>query len=226
MSMPKLARGVGYPSGVEPQRFQAIAPWSNDPSEHMDLPWIDKARGKPVRITTDGPTGGAGVARVKTFGELARAYGVHPEPKSLGPDGRPCGRGTVGLLSRRPVIATRIVHIGKESNELEELEAGAVHDSGEVLLQYVSPRWDPWERIMRATLRTFGASVVADRSGMSVSAVKDQLAGRSRPHRANERKLRRVAWALASEKLGEWGVEAPRDELDCCAAYCLLRGTR
>jgi hypothetical protein len=216
----------GHPSGVQPQRFQAIAPWSSDPGEHLALPWIDKATGKPVKITTDGPTGGAGVARVKTFGELARAYGVHPEPKSLGADGKPCGRGTVGLLGRRPVIATRIVHIGKESNELEELEAGAVHDSGEVLLQYVSPRWDPWERIVRPTLRAFGARVVAERSGMSLSAVKEQLAGRSRPHAGNERKLWRVAGELAGEKLCEWGVEAPRDALDSCAAYFLLRGTR
>jgi hypothetical protein len=213
----------GHPTGTDPQRFQPIAPWSTDPEAQLDLPWIDKATGEPVRLTTDGPTGGPGVARVKTFGEVARAYRVHPEPKSLGPDDKPCWRATVGLLRRRPVIATRVVHIGKESNELEELEAGTVHDSDDVLLQYISPRWDPWERLVRPVLREFGAAVVAERSGLSLSAVKDQLAERSRPHRRNERKLRRVAAQLAARKLHDASVAVPRDPLDCCAAYVDLQ---
>src|SRR3989442_726039 len=81
---------------------------------------------------------------------------------------------TVGLLGRRAVIATRIVHIGKESNELEVVEAGAVHDVDEVLTEYQSPQRDPWAALVRPTLQEFGARVVAERSGLSLSAVKDQ----------------------------------------------------
>jgi len=185
------------------------------------LPWVNKATGEPLRISTAGATGGDGVARVKTYGEILRGCRVHPESKSAGPEGRPCGRATVGLLQRRPVVATRIVHVGKESNQLEELEAGTVHDGEEVLEQYISPRWDPWERLVRPTLRAFGAKVVAERSGMSLSAVKEQLAGRSWPHRRNEAKLRRVAGNLAADELDKVSVEVPRDELDRCAAYLL-----
>ena len=40
----------------------------------------------------------------------------HPEPKSLDPDGTPCRPDSHGLLAHRPVTATEISYIGKESN--------------------------------------------------------------------------------------------------------------
>jgi hypothetical protein len=56
--------------------------------------------------------------QVKSIRDVILEYRVHPEPKSLGPDGRPCGRATIGLLQRRPVRVGAIVYIGKESNAL------------------------------------------------------------------------------------------------------------
>jgi hypothetical protein len=119
-------------------------------------------------------------------------------------------------------LATRIVHLGKESNELEAVEAGALHDLGEVLNQYQSPRRDPWAALVRPMLRELGPRVVAELSGLSLSAVKEQLAGRSRPHSGNARVLQRVASTLAVDGLRASEVEPPRDELDCCAAFLAL----
>ena len=58
---------------------------------------------------------------VETFEDLLYGYMSHPEAKSLGPDGRPCGADTRGLLGRSHVIAGRHRRIGKEHDRrLEE----------------------------------------------------------------------------------------------------------
>lgn len=36
----------------------------------------------------------------------------------------------IGLLQRRHVSVGQIIYIGRESNQLEEVEAGTVHDAG------------------------------------------------------------------------------------------------
>ena len=51
----------------------------------------------------------------------------------------PCGKRAVGLLQRRPVILSELVHIDKETNRLEEVEQGLVHDWDEVQLMFRKP---------------------------------------------------------------------------------------
>jgi hypothetical protein len=49
---------------------------------------------------------------------LLDSYQSHPEAKSLGPDGKPCGSETRGLLQRAHVIANwPPIYIGKESDK-------------------------------------------------------------------------------------------------------------
>jgi len=91
-------------------------------------------------VSTRDGVSAAGVARVQSNGEVIARYRVHPEAKSLGPDGLPCGKHTVGLLQRRPVRLGELVHIGKESNRLEEVKQGLVHDWDEVQLVFREPR--------------------------------------------------------------------------------------
>jgi hypothetical protein len=52
----------------------------------------------------------------QTFGSVLRTYLDHPESKSLGPDGAPCGAQTRGLLQRARVTARRHRYIGKETD--------------------------------------------------------------------------------------------------------------
>ena len=49
-----------------------------------------------------------------------------------------------GVLTRRPVHAGSIYYVGKESNFLEEVESGLLHDLGKVQEKYLDPHLDPW----------------------------------------------------------------------------------
>jgi len=52
----------------------------------------------------------------KTFGYISRLYPLHPEHKSLAPDGEPCNGNTRGLLQRMHVIGSQLRYIGKETD--------------------------------------------------------------------------------------------------------------
>ena len=75
------------------------------------------------------------------FADLIMSHAHAPEPKSLGPDWRPCGRKTIGVLRRRPIPVLDVVHIGKESNDFELVQARLVGSEQEVLTTYEK---DPW----------------------------------------------------------------------------------
>ena len=56
-----------------------------------------------------------------------REYEFHLGAKTADAKGKPSGKQTIGLLLRRHVRVERIIYIGKESNRLEEIEAGVIH---------------------------------------------------------------------------------------------------
>jgi hypothetical protein len=117
----------GYPPDVDPENFHLVAPYILDPACWVDLPWIDQHSGTQYEITTEGFHGSRGMARVKTYGEVLREYEFHLGAKSADAKGKPSGKQTVGLLRRRHVRVERIIYIGRESNRLEEIEAGVIH---------------------------------------------------------------------------------------------------
>ena len=49
------------------------------------------------------------------------------------------------MLQRRYVRIDSITPIGKESNNLEGVEAGVIHSEQEVYTEYPDPRRDEWE---------------------------------------------------------------------------------
>ena len=93
-----------------------------------------------------------GVMRLQTYRDVVREFRTHPEAKSLGPDGEPCRQRTVGLLQRWPVTLREVVHIGKETNRLEEVEQGLVHDWDEVQLVFREP--NDYVEASKATVET------------------------------------------------------------------------
>ena len=57
---------------------------------------------------------------------------ARPESKAQGPDGLPGHAGTRGLMSRRSVQPSEVVRIGKEGNQVKEVEIGLVREWEEI----------------------------------------------------------------------------------------------
>jgi hypothetical protein len=156
--------------------------------------WLNRydAHGRTYAVTT-GPASGHTV-RLKSMGDVVAEYRGHPEAKSLGPDGRPCGRETTGLLRRRPVRAASFVYIGKEANELDDVEEGLVHDLGEVMTEYGHLE-DEWEHLILPALRQIPTRELAGRTGLTVRTIQRTIkAGpnATRPHPGNQARLRQA----------------------------------
>jgi hypothetical protein len=115
--------------------------------------WVNlhEPEAAPARVVTYQPSpGDSSVLVGRSYADLIAAHPFHPEAKSLGPDGLPCHERTMGLLHRRPVMATEITVIGKEANELEQVESGVVDEFEDVQAIY---RQDRSEEV-RERLRT------------------------------------------------------------------------
>ncbi|MHB8363948.1 MAG: hypothetical protein ACYDBO_06205 [Vulcanimicrobiaceae bacterium] len=183
-------RSLGHPIGTDPERFHLVAPYEVDARKWEALPWIDKYSGKRYRITTQGEHGTRGAARVKTYGDVLREYAYHPEAKCAGADGQPCSKQTVGLLQRRHVRIDGLRCIGKESNKLEEVEAGAVHDADEAYVEYPDARREreTWLREVVPKLKAMSLKELQSRTGLSLAAIKAVRAGRM-PHARNRARI-------------------------------------
>ena len=158
------------------------------------MEWIDQYSGKRYRITTSGHHGDRNTARVKTYGEVLREYEFHPESKCADSKENACGKQTVGLLQRRHVKIEQIKYIGKESNKLEDVEAGFVHSAESVYTEYVDPRRDEWTKKIFPALKQMSLKVLVKKCAGKLSrrALIDLRSGRSRPHPKNEEFLAQV----------------------------------
>jgi hypothetical protein len=141
---------------------------------------------------------------VDTYGDIAEKYAAHPEAKALGPDGRPCGRGTVGLLQRRPVTAGEIKLIGKESNRLEDRFTGllTIDELDERLTVYHDD--DGWRRFTRPKLNEIadriGQRAMAREIRISERRLRDILKGMAMPHPRHRAAMEWLAVATLSSQ--------------------------
>ena len=120
------------------KRIVLVAPFEHQPAKWLGQDWYNRYSGRKYRITTDSSGGRvvAGIVTVTTYRDILDEFATHPEAKSFGADGAPCGRSTIGLLLRRAVGALSITHIGKETNRLDDVQAGLVTDPNEVVARY------------------------------------------------------------------------------------------
>jgi hypothetical protein len=162
------------------------------------LPWIDQYSGTQYEITTEGFHGSRGGARVKTYEEVLREYEFHSGAKSADAEGRPSGKQSVGLLRRRHVWVERIIYIGKESNRLEEIEAGVIHSPESVYTEYPDPRREEWQTRILPILKKIPIAALMRFSGRSRSMLLRTIAGRSRPRRRNQELLKSVLHRLGA----------------------------
>jgi hypothetical protein len=188
----------GYPPDVDPEKFHLVAPYVPDPECWVDLPWIDQYSGTQYEITTEGFHGSRGVARVKTYGEVLRQYEFHLGAKSADAKGKPSSKQTFGLLRRRHVRVEQIIYIGKESNRLEEMEAGVIHSPESVYTEYPDPSREDWQTRILPILQKIPIAVLLRFSGRSRSMLLRTMAGRSRPRRKNQQLLRSILHRLGA----------------------------
>ncbi len=186
----------GYPPDIDPEKFHLVAPYVPDPECWVDLPWIDQNSGTQYEITTESFHGSRGVARVKTYGEVLREYEYHPGAKSADAKGKPSGKQTFGLLRRRHVRVERIIYIGKESNRLEEIEAGIIHSPESVYTEYPDPRREEWQSKILPVLKKIPIAALMKFSGRSRSMLERAMAGRSRPRKRNQQLLKSILHRL------------------------------
>ena len=184
-------RPFGHPDGVRPEHFQLIAPYESNPRRWLRSRWIDRYSGATFRVTTKGNHGGPGVALVQTYGDVIESYEYHPEAKFADREGRPCGKQTIGLLQRRHVRIGLLTNIGKESNSLEEVQAGIEHEEADVYTEYRDPQRSHWNTMVLPAVKK-APLVTLERmckGRLSRRALIDIRAGRSTPHRRNQRLL-------------------------------------
>ena len=191
----------GHPVGVDPARFHLLAPFERDPSKWLSLPWYDKYTGREYSIGV-GMAVPPSMTRVRTIRDLIEEYATHPEPKSLGPDGEPCGRRTVGLLGRRPVVLGELVYIGKEANRLDEAKSGMVTDPEEVLDIHAQPTDSTWWRIVVPVLRMIPNKYLVKAAPCGARHLRYLLKGTRQPSDS----LRIALW----KKARLWAIQTMR----------------
>lgn len=189
----------GHPNGVNAEKFHLISPYDPDPRKWLEKEWIDQHTGKRFRITTRGHCGSQQTARVKTYGDVVTEYEFHPEAKCADGSGEACQRQTIGLLQRRHVKIDQIKCIGKESNSLEDVDAGLLHSEKNAYTEYVDPKRDEWTTKIQPALKKVSLSVLVRECGERLSRREliELRAGRSRPHRKTQELLVQVLKDLA-----------------------------
>ncbi len=158
--------GTGLPEGADRSHFCLVAPAGErrrfvnryDPKRALYVDGVDVSP--------------------KTYADVIRTYGTHPERKFAEPDGRPCQPGTRGLLRDLPLVATGIKHVGKEGNELDAHKAGLVTEA-ERQLEYDDSFYDDLARV----LRDMPTADVARQTGYDRRTVRRLKRGECRPSR-------------------------------------------
>jgi len=133
---------------------------------------------------------------VKTYGEVLREYEFHLGAKNADAKGKPSGKQTIGLLQRRHVRVERIIYIGRESNQLEEIEAGLIHSPESVYTEYPDPNRDEWQTRILPVLKNIPIAALMKVSGRSRSMLRRALAGLSRPRKRNRQLLKSILQRL------------------------------
>jgi hypothetical protein len=182
---------AALPAGLERGDVVPVVPFTSRPEELLGLPWRNRRDGRPIAVTTR-PGGERGKVRLATYRDVVAAYRRHPETKS-GDPGRGLGHGaSVGLLPRLRVRAVGLpLHIGKESNRLDEVEDGVITDPDDVYVEYRDERRE-WELVVPALRRLRderGWRYLSDASGLSERELRYVLNSGKVPHAAARSRL-------------------------------------
>ena len=108
----------------------------------------------------------AAVTQFRISDDPGRVVVIRPDA-----DGNPGDKQTVGLLQRRHGAIDHIRYIGKESNGLEDVEAGLIHSESATYTEYPDPRHDEWETKVLPALQSVPPSVLTKMTSHSLRAI-------------------------------------------------------
>lgn len=99
-------------------------------------------------------------------------------------------------MQRRHVRIDKIKYVGKESNSLEEVDAGLIPSAENVYTEYIDRRRDEWQTKILPALRKIPPPILVKMTGLSPTTIKDTLADRSRPYPKNRERLAAIVRKL------------------------------
>jgi hypothetical protein len=138
-------RKLGHPISVDPEQFHLIAPYETNAHKWDSVRWTNQYTNRQYRVSASAAQPSRTMARVKSYADILEDYEYHPESKCADANGAACGKQSVGLLGRRHAVLDGITYIGKESNNLEDVEAETTSDVADVYTEYPDPGRDEWE---------------------------------------------------------------------------------
>jgi hypothetical protein len=200
-----------FPEGMlRVRQANPVRPVSN--GEGQDERWVDihNPGGHTYRVV---PAGRQTVDETtvvgETYADLIRKHPLQGEPKSNGPDGKPCGPHSLGVLSRRRVWVSDIVHIGKEANDLELIQAGLVSNEDEHLNTYEQDIRD----MLPGVLKLIPVPQIMEATGCSRRMAFYWRSGQHKPRRRQQSRLLPLAGRIAREQLEQAGApNVPPDD--------------
>jgi hypothetical protein len=90
---------VGSPADVNRNELTLVAPFTKNRNAWLNADYVNIYDGKHYSLAFE-QTPRFEKVIPQTFGYILRLYPLHPESKSLAPDGTPCDANTRGLLQR------------------------------------------------------------------------------------------------------------------------------
>ena len=163
----------GLPIDVDKERFTLIAPYSSEPETWYKTRWVNVHDGKFFQLGKPGQRLSYQVGP-KTFGDVVGSYILHPEAKSLAPDGTPCDSRTRGLLIRTPVLAAHgFGYSGKETDRrLEREEDFSLLTSRLAVYRPNETERPVAEQGLRRKASQWGITELANATGISERTIK------------------------------------------------------
>ena len=146
-----------------------------------------------------------------TYSDLIHRHSGTRETKFLSPVGADLRKDTSGLLRRNRIHVLYIIHIGKEANDFELVQAGLVEEEDEILTTFER---DPWE-ILKPIVAQIHYEEIMEATGYSRSMVFGLKSGERCPKLPSQQfsALARIGGNYARGKLINVGFEyTPKSE--------------
>jgi len=118
-------------------------------------------------------------------------------------------------LSDLPLVATWVRLVGKEANEIEQIDAGVMETEAERMLMYDDGEWEAIQRV----LKMVPTKDLQRMTGYSRSMVKYVKTGERRPRFDDRPRIASIASTYARERLVTLGYDCSADDWEALSRY-------